>query len=160
MLRDGTQLEGSAFMSPGQHLTGYLSSRKTYVNLVRVRWPQSGEEAAHLVLNLGQVLWASALEEDMPLSQLMPAAVMRPVEITTEGGLLLQCNLQLGADQRLSDFMSAAGAFLPVFEARLLPSEKLLGNFALNADTVHLVREISLEGVEAEEALAAAGEGE
>ena len=151
-LRDFRMVEADVSLADGQSLTSYFASRKSYVNLIRAHWAGTGDDIDHAVLKVVQVLWAAAVEGDVPLTNASAAIRGRPVEIQLDGGLLVNGSLMLGAQQRLSDYLESAGQFLPLMGAQLLrsgrPPKKVnvnLGDVVLNQDSIQAVWEVDLQ---------------
>jgi hypothetical protein len=70
------------------------------------------------------------------------ATAPKNVEISVEGGLVIRAGLALGARQRLSDYLATAQEFIPLTNAIALPREAVLGDIALNQDSIRSIREI------------------
>lgn len=151
-LRDFRVVEAAASLAEGQSLATYFAHRKSYVNLRAAHWTGSGDNVKHAVLKVEQVLWASALDGDIPLTNASAAGRPRAVEIQVDGGLLLRGSLILGEQQRLSDYLEIAGPFVPVLEASLLrsgrPPKKVnvhLGEVMLNQAAIQAVWEVDAQ---------------
>src|SRR5690606_28262041 len=121
---------------------------RSYLNLRAAHWTGTGDNVNHAVLRVAQVLWASALDGDVPLTSASAAGVPRAVEMQLDGGLLVRGSLLLGEQQRLSDYLEMAGQFIPVLDASLLrsgrPPKKVnvhLADIVVNQDAVQAVWE-------------------
>ena len=68
---------------------------------------------------IDQVLWASAIDSDIPLNNAMQPGAHRDVEIQLDGGLLVRAGLSVGAGQRLSDYLESQQTFIPMRGAQL-----------------------------------------
>ena len=144
-LRDHRVLDASARVPQGQFLSTYLASRTRYVNLTSVDWMGTGEKVPHMALKVDKILWASSEDGGLPLTSALAAASARRVEVELEGGYLLTAGLLLVQNQRLSDYMQSAPAFVPLRNARLSPRGKSLGDIVVNQSAVQVVREIDGE---------------
>src|SRR5512138_496760 len=80
-LRDFRMIEAQVSLAEGQSLMQYFASRKQYVNLRGAKWASTGENIKHAVLKIEQVLWAAAMDNDIPLSPAMAATLPLEVEI-------------------------------------------------------------------------------
>lgn len=151
-LRDFRMVEATVSLAEGQALASYFANRKSYVNLRGARWAGTEQDVAHAVLRVEQVLWASAPEGDVPLTNASLASRGRLVEIQLDGGLLVQGSLTLSDQQRLSDYLETAGQFVPMSSAQLLrsgrPPKKVnvnLGAIVLNQDAIQAVWEVEAQ---------------
>ena len=151
-LRDFRMVEAQISLAEGQSLTQYFASRKQYVNMREAKWA-SGESVRHAVLKIEQVLWAAALDNDIPLlNAIVAQGPPREVEIQLDGGLLVRAGLSLGENQRLSDYLESQPQFVPVRNAQLLRSGRPpkevnvgLGDIVLNQIAVQAVWEIAAQ---------------
>jgi hypothetical protein len=148
-LRDFRMVEATVSLADGQALASYFANRKSYVNLRGAHWAGTGDDVAHAVLKIEQVLWAAAPEGDIPLTNASVATRGRDVEIQLDGGLLVKGGLTLSEHQRLSDYLETAGQFVPMLNAQLLrsgrPPKKVnvqLGDIVLNQDAIQAVWEV------------------
>jgi len=156
-LRDFRMVEATVSLAEGQALASYFANRKSYVNLRGAHWAGTGDDVAHAVLKVEQVLWATAPEGDVPLTNASASARGRLVEIQLDGGLLVQGTLSLSEQQRLSDYLETAGQFVPMVAAQLLrsgrPPKKVnvhLGDIVLNQDAIQAVWETAAQQQRAE----------
>jgi hypothetical protein len=141
ILRDGVVLEGGFFLNEGQALAPYLASRKGgWVNIVEAKWAAEDETHNHAVLQVDQILIASSSDGEIPVYRPTAGASPRHVEIGLDDGTRVRGSLHLGDRQRLSDYLFACGKFLPVLNAQRLPAGEQLGDIALNALSVKVVR--------------------
>ena len=140
ILRDGVVVEGGFFLNEGQPLAPYLASRKGgWVNMVGAKWAGEGETHHHAVLQVDYILIARSTDDAIPVF-LPTRGAQRTVDIGLDDGSRLGGALHLGALQRLSDYLFACGKFLPVLGAQLQPGGEPLGDIALNALCVKVVR--------------------
>lgn len=149
-LRDFRLVEATVMLAEGQALAPYFSHRKNYLNLKESRWVGTGDDVSFAVLKVPQVLWACAMDGDVPLTNASVAPQARDVEMQLDGGLLLQGGLVMGTQQRLSDYLETAGPFVPVLGARLLRSGRPprrvnmeLGDIVLNQEGIQAVWELA-----------------
>jgi hypothetical protein len=165
-LRDFRMVEAFVGLAEKQSLTSFFTSRKNYLNLRQAKWAGAGHVIDHMVLRVDQVLWATALDGEVPLMSASLHAEPRAVEFHAEGGLLIRGGVMLGRQQRLSDYLESAGPFIPVHGALLLRSGRppkevnvTLGGIVLNATGVLAVSEsaVPLTGGESSTAVAATG---
>lgn len=150
-LRDFRMIEAQVSLAEGQSLTQYFASRKQYVNLRGAKWA-TGENVQHVVLKIDQVLWAAALDNDIPLINAMAQNQPREVEIQLDGGLLVRAGLNVGEGQRLGDYLESQQQFIPVRSAQLLRSGRppkevnvALGDVVLNQISVQAMWEIAAQ---------------
>jgi hypothetical protein len=144
-LRDYRVIEARVGFTEGQTLSSYLASRKKYMNLIDVLWVGTGEQLRHVSLQVSQILWASAADNDIPITAAHPAAAPRSVEISLESGLVAHAGLALVENQRLSDYLESSPQFIPLRDVRLLPRDVIMGDMAINRDAIQMVRELSGE---------------
>ncbi|MEX2281611.1 MAG: hypothetical protein WEE89_03875 [Gemmatimonadota bacterium] len=148
-LRDFRMIEATIAVAENQALTSWLANRKHYVNLRGAKWASTEDNIEHAVLKVQQVLWAAAMDNDIPLTTAMTAVQPRTVEVQLEGGLLLRGGLNVGAGQRLSDYLESHQQFIPVRGAVLLRSGRppkevnvTLGDVVLNQEAVQAMWEV------------------
>ena len=151
-LRDFRMVEATVSLAEGLALASYFANRKSYDNLRGAHWAGTGDDVAHAVLKVDQVLWAAAPEGDVPLTNASVASKGRLVEMQLDGGLLVQGSLTLSNQQRLSDYLETAGQFVPMIHAQLLrsgrPPKKVnvnLGDIVLNQDAIQAVWEVEAQ---------------
>jgi hypothetical protein len=149
-LRDFRMLEADIVLNEGQSLRSYLANRQVYVNLRRARWASTGAQADHAVLKVEQVLWGASPDGDVPLVNASQPRQPRMVELQLDGGLLIRAGLNMGEPQRLSDYLEAAGSFIPLHDAHLLQSGRpprkvnvTLGDIVLNQAAIQAVWEVT-----------------
>ena len=149
-LRDFRMVEAQISLAEGQPLMQYFASRKQYVNLRGARWASTNDNVRFAALKVDQVLWASAMDNDIPLLGGTISTEPREVEVQLEGGLLVRAGLIIGGGQRLSDYLESQPTFLPVRNAQLLRSGRppkevnvSLGDIVLNQAAVQAVWEVS-----------------
>lgn len=145
-------VEASISVAEGQSLQQYFANRKQYVNMRAAKWASSDEQVRHAVLKVEQVLWAAALDNDIPLINAAAQGTPREVEIQLDGGLLVRAGLSIGEGQRLSDYLEAQPQFIPVRAAQLLRSGRpakevnvALGDIVLNQMAVQAMWEVAAQ---------------
>jgi hypothetical protein len=148
-LRDFRMVEASVAVAHGQSLSSCLTHRKSYVNLQDTQWSSTGERIEHAVLKIEQVLWAAAVDTDVPLVN-AALAVPRAVDLQLDGGLHVRAGLNTGDRQRLGDYLESAGPFIPLRGAVLLQSGRpprrtnvVLGDVVVNQAAIQAVWEVS-----------------
>jgi hypothetical protein len=151
-LRDFRMIEAQISLAEGQALMQYFASRKQYVNMRGARWASTNENIRFAVLRVEQVLWASAMDNDIPLTPGTHSMAPREVEIQLDGGLLVRAGMLIGEGQRLSDYLESQPQFLPVRNAQLLRSGRppkevnvTLGDVVLNQQAVQAVWEVEAQ---------------
>jgi hypothetical protein len=156
-LRDFRMIEATIGLSEGQSLTQYFASRKQYVNLRAAKWASSSDVTKHAVLKIDQVLWAAALDNDIPLINAMAQNTPREVEVQLDGGLLVRAGLNVGEGQRLIDYLESQPQFVPMRGAQLLRSGRppkevnvSLGDIVLNQVAVQAVWEMAAQKPDAD----------
>lgn len=147
-LRDHRVLDANARVPQGQYLSTYLASRTRYVNLTGVDWMGTGEKVGHMALKVDKILWAASEDGELPLTSARASLATRRVEVELEGGYLVAAGLLLVENQRLSDYLQSAPAFVPLRRAELQPRGKGLGDVVVNQDAIQVVRELVDEEVE------------
>ena len=141
-LRDHRVLDAHAKVPRGQFLSTYLASRTRYVNLTGINWLGTGETVPHMALKVDKILWAASEDGELSLTSAQAAGSARRVEVELEGGYLLSAGLLLVTNQRLTDYLQSAPAFVPLQEAELQPRDKVLGDVVVNQDAIQVVREV------------------
>lgn len=156
-LRDFRMIEATIAVAENQALTSWLANRKSYVNLRGAKWASTDENIEHAVLKVQQVLWAAAMDGDIPLTTAVTAMQPRTVEVQLEGGLLLRGGLSVGGGQRLSDYLDSHQQFIPIRNAVLLRSGRppkevnvTLGDVVLNQEAVQAMWEVEAQSGAAE----------
>jgi hypothetical protein len=156
-LRDFRMVEAQISLAEGTSLMQYFASRKQYVNMRGARWASTNESVRFAVLRVDQVLWAAAMDNDIPLT---PGASSAPreIEIQLDGGLLVRAGMIIGEGQRLSDYLESQPQFLPLKNAQLLKSGRppkevnlALGDVVLNQQAIQAVWEMKAQRQESSE---------
>jgi hypothetical protein len=164
-LRDFRLVEAAVHPVEGQALTSCFGSRSNYMNLRGARWAGTPEQVEHAVLRLGQVLWASAPDADIPLTSASLATPGRDIEAQLDGGLLVRGRFLMSEHQRMSDYLETSGQFVPLLGAQLLRSGRppktvnvTLGDIVLNQEAIQAVWEVAEQHDDGTGAAAAAAE--
>lgn len=145
-LRDSRVLEGNVFLTERDYLAPFLCNRRRCISVTDAEWLGTGAaRVEHVVLPTAAVLWALAVDKDVPLVQIPPAAQPRTVELQLEDGAVAHVTLYLVPDHRLSDWFDAVDLFIPAADVTLRPRGVELGEVAVNRDAVRLMREIPAE---------------
>ncbi|MEX2282727.1 MAG: hypothetical protein WEE89_09620, partial [Gemmatimonadota bacterium] len=145
-LRDQALVDGTVFAADGTHLPTCLGNRKGWVNLTSVHFRNTGEKLPHIAVQTNRILWAASPSQEIPLMPVSQGASPRLVEMQLEGGVVLRGDLMLAQNQRLSDYLGAFGDFIPLRDARQLPSGNVIGDVAVNREAIERLREIELDG--------------
>jgi Type II secretion system (T2SS), protein E, N-terminal domain len=149
VLRSGDTVDGGIYLTDGQALAPYLSSRKNgWVNIVNAAWGLEGELHGHAVLQTEHIVLASSTERDYPVVAPTQGGAPRAVDVLLNDGTRLQGSLVLGAKQRLSDYLAGTGIFLGLMSAVRVQDGDLLGDVALNAGAVIAVRDAKVFAAE------------
>ena len=142
VLRDQRVVDGQVHLPDGLDLATFLGSRDGgWVNLTDVCWQATGEHTPHVVLKVGLVLWAGAIDADTPLGPRYESDSPRDVEIMLENRITLRAELPVPT-HRLTDVLEAYGRFIPLWGARMAGGEIAFGDVVVNRDAIHLVQDI------------------
>jgi len=142
VLRDQRVVDGQVHLPDGLDLATFLGSRDGgWVNLTDVCWQATGEHTPHVVLKVGLVLWAGAMDGDTPLGPRYESDSPRDVEIMLENRITLRAELPVPT-HRLTDVLEAYGRFIPLWGARMAGGEIAFGDVVVNRDAIHLVQDI------------------
>ncbi len=141
-LRNGDWVVGGVYLSDGQALAPYVGSRKAgWLNVVQARWASEGVVHMHAVVQADDILWVTTTDAQIRVAPIAAAANAREVDILLEDGTRLHGKVQVANKQRLSDFLSSCGRFLPVLGAARPHGGEQYGDLALNAECVKAVRD-------------------
>jgi hypothetical protein len=144
LLRDGSRIEGKVYLSRGQALAPYLSSRKSgWVNMVDTEGVSPRDRLAYLALQSHHMLAAIPLEADVPVSGIGGITVTREVELRLERGRRLRGKLHLSQGQRLADYLHALGQFIPLAAAAFTDEPSEPADLVVNAQAVIGVTDIT-----------------
>jgi len=141
-LRDGDVVEGGIFLNEGQALAPYLGSRKGgWVNIVHAEWLALHETSNHAVIQADHILLASSIDGDIPVYGATASPTEREVIVALDDGTKLLGILHLAEKQRLSDYLTACGKFIPVLGGTRLPSNDAMGDVAVNSTCVRTIKD-------------------
>ncbi len=145
LLRDGATVECGVFLNDGQSFAPYLGSRKGgWVNVIDAHWVRENETHNHAVLQADHILIAGSMDRDIPMYGATAGGVPREVEITIEDGSRVHGTLHLAEKQRLSDYLTTCGKFIPVLGATRDGMAGELGDVALNRYAVRVVHDATV----------------
>ncbi len=148
MVRGGRIVEGNIHVTEGQSLAVFLQTRRYLTSITEARWIGPGMQVLpHMAIRTEKLLWAGSLDDALPIStNQRPTSTPRWAELTLDDGVVMQAGLYIADEQRLTDYFDAAPAFLPVTQATIAGSDKLLGPVAVNTSAIIAVREIEKDG--------------
>lgn len=137
-------LEGNIHVTEGQSLAVFLTTRRFLTSLTEARLVVANAEVyPHLAVRTDQILWASSLDDELPVAtNVRPTAVPRWAEFTLEDDTIMHVGLHIAEEQRMTDYFDSAPTFLPVVQASVVGSDRLLGPTAVNTSRIVAVREI------------------
>jgi hypothetical protein len=145
-LRGGVALEGTIHIPAGQPLLHFLGLRKHFLNLTAVRYtdpPRTEAPLQHLSVRLSNVVWVVPMDSSLHVSagtSLMESS--RMVELQLVDDLTLNVGLNLAQEQRMSDYLDSNAAFIPLWEAKVLSSSKVIERLAVNHEAILAIREL------------------
>ena len=147
VLMDGAEIAGGLYLNDGQALAPYLGSRKGgWVNIINATWLTNEKVVGHAVMQASQILMAWSPGSEIEIAGPIAGSTARDVEIALVNGKELRGVLHLAERQRMSDFLFNCGLFLPVMAATWTPEGTTIGDVALNAEAVRLVRDAKVFG--------------
>jgi hypothetical protein len=130
----------------GLSLLHFLGTKKYFLNLTSVRkpgQPESHPPILHLSLRLSNVVWIIPQDVTLHVSTAaIPADSSRPVELDLVDGLKLTVNLNIADEQRMSDYLDANWAFLPLWSARVPETSTIIERLAVNHEAILAIREL------------------
>lgn len=145
-LRGGRSLEGVIHIPEGLSLLHFLGTKKYFLNLTSVRFsdaPESQTTIDHLGLRLSNVVWIIPQEGTLHVSSAsVPMESSRAVEIGLVDGVVLAVRLHISEEQRMSDYLDANWAFLPLWSARLAATSETIERMAVNHEAILSIREV------------------
>jgi hypothetical protein len=140
VLRDREVIDASIYLTEGQALAPYLASRKGgWVNLVGPTQPARHEIRHHTVLQGERILFALSPDGDIPVFGSAAIPNVRDVDVALEDGSHLNGKLRLAPMQRLADFLTSCGRFLPLLEATLVSTNEGVGDCAVNCNAIRSI---------------------
>ncbi len=145
-LRGGQSLEGSIHIPEGLSLLHFLGTKKYFLSLTSVRPSGDPEGQAlfdHLSLRLSNVVWIIPKDGTLHVSTAtIPANSSRTVELQLVDGVRLTVDLNIAEEQRMTDYLDANWAFLPLWSARMPSTSEVIERLAVNHEAILAIREI------------------
>jgi hypothetical protein len=145
-LRGGQSLQGMIHIPEGLSLLHFLGTKKFFLNLTSVRLlgeAEGQETSDHLSLRLSNVVWIVPREGTLHLSGgALPTAASRPVELHLVDGIKLAVDLNIADEQRMSDYLDANWAFLPLWSASVPETSEVIERMAVNHEAILAIREL------------------
>jgi hypothetical protein len=145
-LRGGQTLTGLIHISEGLSLLHFLGAKKFFLNLTSVEIPGEGDrvrEFDHLSLRISNVVWIVPQDGTLHVSgSVIPAESSRTVELQLVDGVQLVVDLNIAAEQRMSDYLDANWAFLPLWSARVPGTSEEIERMAVNHEAILAIREL------------------
>ena len=144
VMRGNRVVEGNIHVTEGQSLSVFLTTRRVLASLTEARWIGPGMQVLpHLAVRTERILWARSLDDALPIStNVRPVAHARWAELLLDEGGSLQVALYAAEEQRLTDYFDSAPVFLPVTQATVPGTDKMLGPVAVNTAAITAIREI------------------
>lgn len=144
----GRSIEGNVHVTEGQSLGVFLTTRRYMTSLTEARWMDpEGPVLPHLALRTDGVVFATSLDDGLPIAtNARPTPNPRWAEFTLDDGMVMHAGLHIAEEQRMTDYFDSAPAFLPVVQASLVGSERLLGPISVNTSKIVALREIEPHG--------------
>lgn len=143
VLRDGSLLEGSIFISDDMSLVSFLGSRKGgYMNMVDARRPKLQEAPGHLIVQTDLVVLVTAPDANvMVVGQASAGAGEREVELHLIGGKALRGTMFMAPMQRMSDYLNHSGKFVGITKAVFTSDGAEIGDVAVSTSAIAMIRE-------------------
>jgi hypothetical protein len=144
VMRGARIVEGNIHVTEGQSLAVFLQTRRNIASLTEARWIGPGMQVVpHMAFRTDKILWACSLDDAFPVAG-GARAVPNPrwAELTLDDGTIMHVGMYLADEQRLTDYFEATPPFLPVMQATVVGSGRLLGPVAVNTSAILAVREI------------------
>ena len=142
ILRDTTMIDGHVQIGEDQSLVSYLNGRRGgWINMTRARRPKLDEEPGHMIVQADHIILAMAPDGNVLLNAIASGQEERPVEVVLAGGKSLTGFVAAAAQQRLSDFISSSAKFIALTHATLMPEGRELGDTALFAGAIEILRD-------------------
>ena len=146
LLRGGQTLSGEIHIPDGMPLMNYLRLKRLFLNLTSVRQqglPENEGPFGHLSIRLSNIVWVVPLGQSLHVSStLAPAEPGRTVELQLVDGFNLTVTLNISEDQRMSDYLDSNSGFLPLFEAKIQPGDRVVERLAVNHEAILAIREV------------------
>jgi len=145
-LRGGQSLQGMIHIPEGLSLLHFLGSKKFFLNLTSVRLlgqPDTQDEFEHLSLRISNIVWIVPKKGTLHVSGPgVPTGSSRSVELHLVDGITLAVDLSIADEQRMSDYLDANWAFLPLWSARVPSTSEVIDRLAVNHEAILAIREI------------------
>lgn len=143
-LKDGLGVEGNVHVTEGQSLGVFLTTRRYMTSLTEARWTDTEAPVLpHLALRTDKIVYASSLDEGLPVAtNVRPTLNPRWAEFILADGTVMHVGLHIAEEQRMTDYFDSAPAFLPVVQASVVGSDRLLGPVSVNTSKIVALREI------------------
>jgi len=137
-------VEGNIHVTEGQSLSVFLTTRRVLASLTEARWVGPGMQVMpHLAVRTEKILYAASLDDALPVTtNLRTPAKPRWVELVLDDETIMHAALFITEEQRLTDYFDAAPVFLPIAQATIPGSEKMLGPLALQSSAILGIREL------------------
>lgn len=142
-------MEGMIHIPEGMPLMHFLRSKGFFLNLTSatVQADQTDEGPIHhLSVRLSNVVWVVPLEKTLHVSSgtgLIESP--RPVELRLVDDLRLTVSLNIASEQRMSDYLDANSGFVPLFDAKIESSSRVIERLAVNHEAIMAIREVFQE---------------
>lgn len=137
---------GQIHIPEGQALSAFLTSKQFFVNLTDVRWEDAPEAdpLPHLSVRLAQIVWVEPADEALHLSTAaIPSDASRKVELYVDSGLRLQVELNVAQETRMTDYLDANAAFLPLWSVQVPTESRTIERVLLNHSAIEVIRELA-----------------
>ena len=146
LLRGGQVLTGELHIPDGMPLVSYLRVRRLFLNVTSVQREgadEGGDPYGHLSIRLSNIVWVIPLDPSLKVSSnLTPAESGRTVELHLVGDRKLTVTLNMAEEQRMSDYLDSNSGFVPFFDARIQPGDRLVERLAVNHEAILAIREV------------------
>ena len=136
---------GTVHVADGQSLAALLASKRHFLNLTDARWEgdTEGDALPHVSVRLSQVNWIEPLDTEFRLlSGVVPPDDNREVELHVDGGVRLRVSMSVAREMRMSDYLDANPAFLPLWAVRVEGQDRVVDRVALNHEAIYVIREL------------------
>jgi hypothetical protein len=147
LLRGGQVLTGELHIPDGMPLVNYLRVRRLFLNLTSVRrigLDEEGDPYGHLSIRLSNIVWVIPLDPSLHVSStLTPAESGRTVELQLVDNRNLTVTLNIADEQRMSDYLDSNSGFVPLFEAKIQPGDRMVERLAVNHEAILAIREVN-----------------
>ena len=145
-LKGGKSLDGTIHIPEGLSLLHFLGTKKYFLNLTSVQAtgnPEGASPVDHLSLRLSNVVWLVPLDGTLHVSTAsIPTNSSRTVEIQLMDDLEITVDLNIAEEQRMSDYLDANWAFLPLWNALVRSTGEVIERLAVNHEAILAIREV------------------